>query len=263
MPAAGAGAPPSVRRSELARVLALDAGHGTYRWVYRPMLVLQFLLYLRGLSLFIADPAFEQVGGARDPVLHENHIGNLTHMASQPNVVLLGIHLGMAVFWIGGLLVQKHLVARMAGAVAGSATRDPAAYKRYRRAHALLGTAMCSVALAGCIAGPTIAYQSHGHPAMRTFLLLLPAFFIPSILQAWFTARAHRHGDHRFWANLAFLAPAVASLWAEALIYACGRHTHLGTRLGELVGVGIAYVMALALIALPLMRARRAVQSGT
>ncbi len=255
--------PAAASPESLPAALAADSDSRAYRFVYRPLLLLQLALYVRGLFLFARTPTFEHVGGASDPVLFENHIGNLSHMASQPNRVLLTIHFVMATYWVGGVLAQKHLVSRMAGALgaldvqAGRAARDPAAYKRYRQTHAVLGSSMCAIALVGCVAGPVIAWQSHGHPAMRTFLLALPFYFLPAIFHVWRTARQKRHRDHQLWANLAFLAPAVASLWAEALIYTCGRHTSLGTRLGELVGVAIAYTLTLVLLVLPFMLERR------
>lgn len=240
-----------------------DASLLAYRWIYRPLLALQLALYVRGVVLYLAQPSFAQMGGAADPRLHQNHIGNYSIMRSQPDPALLAVHLGMATFWIAAVLFQKHSVGMMATALAagpdGKAS-DPRGYGRVRRVHAVLGTVLCAVAIAGCIAGPLIAWQSHGHPPMRTFLLLLPLFFLPAVTTVWVTGRRRASSirDHQTWANTAFLAPAVASLWAEALIYFCGRHTPLGPRLGELVGTGCAWGLILALVVIPAWRARAA-----
>ena len=96
---------------------------------------------------------------------------------------------------------------------------------------------MVLVAIAGCLAGPAIAWQSHGHPAMQAFLLSLPLYFLPAIVGVWVTGRRGRLADHRFLATAAFVGPAVSSFWAEGLIYVCQRYA-LGPYTGELVGTG-------------------------
>lgn len=161
---------------------------------------------------------------------------------------MLAVHLTIATAWIAAVLFQKHSVARMA---------NPKTYASHRRWHALVGTAICALAFAGCIAGPVIAFKSHGHPPMRTFLLLLPLFFLPANTTVWITGRRRSILDHRTWANTAFLAPAIARLWAEALIYTCGRLTALGPRRGELVGTSMAWGLILLAVAIPAWRARR------
>lgn len=247
--------------ADLRGALIDDATSSAYKWVFRPLLFLQLGLYVHGAWAYLRSPGFASAGVANDPMLTENHIGNYSIMASQPNRWLLAIHLGMAAFWIAAVLFQKHSVAQMAGAFAAGpdGPLDPKRYRRARWVHGLLGSTLCLVALAGTIAGPIIAYQSHGHPPMRIFLLLLPLYFLPAITTVWVTARRKQRSirDHSAWANTAFLGPAVASLWAEALIYVCGRHTPLGPRHGELVGTGAAWVLILAFLVVPTWRARR------
>lgn len=243
----------------LRKALFDDASSFAYRWVFRPLLVVQLLLYCRGVVAYLTRPTFDVVGGPADPQLHENHIGNLSILNSQPNPVLLAVHLGMATFWIAAVLFQKQSVGRMAAALGPDGkVADPRRYARVRRFHATLGTLLCVVALAGCIAGPLIAWHSHGHAPMRAFLLFLPLYFLPAITTVWITARRRAFSirTHQTWANTAFLAPAIASLWAEGLIYFCGRLTPLGPRLGELVGTGSAWMLILALVVIPAWRAR-------
>lgn len=243
------------RRTALRAALADDATSVLYRWLFRPLLILQLGLYVVGVARYVQNQAFADVGGAADPILRENHIGNYSIMAKQPNPHLLAVHLGMATFWIAAVLFQKHAVRNMSDAL----ERKTGGYVRARRLHAVVGTILCVVALAGCIAGPLIAFQSHGHPPMRTFLLLLPLFFLPAITTVWVTGRrkARSVRDHQTWANTAFLAPAVASLWAEALIFFCGRFTPLGPRGGELVGTGMAWGLILIAVVIPAWLSRR------
>jgi hypothetical protein len=249
--------------ASLRQTLLEDAGWWAYRWLYRPMLVLQLVLYARAVVAYLGGPAFALVGGAADPQLHQNHIGNYSILNGQPHPALLGVHLFMALGWVAAVLFQKHAVARMSGALEGAGNHgrpDSRRYARDRRRHAIVGSAICALAVAGCLAGPLIAWQVHGHPPMRTFLLMLPLYFLPAVTTVWVTgrrgARAIRH--HQLWANIAFLAPAVASLWAEVLIFVCGRLTPLGPRKGELVGTGAAWMLILATIVIPAARRRRA-----
>jgi hypothetical protein len=246
----------------LRAALLDDATSSVFRWFYRPLLVVQLGLYVRGIALYALDPAFAVVGGEFDPQLHENHIGNYSILNGQPNRYLLGVHMGMALFWIAAVLFQKHAVRSMSSALEGAASGlpDSAGYRRHRIAHAVVGTLLCAVAFAGCIAGPLIAWQSHGHPPMRTFLLCLPLFFLPAITTVWVTGRrgARAVQRHRKWANTAFVAPAIASLWAEAMIYAFGRLSALGPRRGELVGTSLAWMLVLAVVVIPTWRRRLA-----
>jgi len=55
-------------------------------------------------------------------------------------------------------------------------------------------------------------------------------------------------------ANVAFLGPAVASLWAEAPIFFFRRETPLGPRAGELAGTGLAWALVLLVVVLPTLR---------
>jgi hypothetical protein len=251
----------------LRATLLEDATSSAYRWVYRPMLLLQLALYVRAVVGYLTAPAFAVVGGAADPQLHENHLGNYSILDGQPHPALLGVHLFMALGWVAAVLFQKQAVAGMSAALeAAAADGSPARarFRRHRLRHAVMGTAICLVALAGCVAGPVIAWQSHGHPPMRTFLLTLPLYFLPAVTTVWITGRrgARAIRQHQLWANIAFLAPAVASLWAEAMIYVCGRLTPLGPRKGELVGTGIAWALILATIVIPAVRRRRAVMAA-
>lgn len=241
--------------STVAEVLSEDAADRAWNRVFLPTLVAQFLLYLVAAGRFARDPGYSALAGASAPELHENHLGNIAIVLAQPDRALLAVHLGMAVFWVGGVLGQKALLRAMSASLAD---RDGPSYRRARNVHAVLGTALVAVALAGCVAGPIIAWQSHGHPAMKAFLLALPLYFLPAITMVWVSARRRRLADHRFWATAAFVGPAVASLWAEALIYVCGRHTPLGPWTGELVGTGSAFALSAWFVVRPAIVARRA-----
>jgi hypothetical protein len=250
--------------TSLRATLLEDAASRVYRWVYRPMLILQVALYIRALVGYLTGPAFALVAEASDPQLHENHLGNYSILNGQPHPALLGLHLMMALGWVAAVLFQKQAVASMSAALEGEGMDgrpDGKRYARHRRAHAILGTIICVVAFAGCIAGPLIAWQSQGNPPMRFLLLALPLYFLPMITMVWVTGRqggrAIRH--HQLWANIAFLAPAVSSLWAELLIYVCGRLTPLGPRMGELVGTVLASLLILVVVVVPALRRRRTV----
>jgi hypothetical protein len=232
----------------LLDALERDCADPLYTKVFRPMLILQLGLYVVATLRLVAEPAYAALEGASDALLRENHLGNIAIMQSQPRAWLLAIHMGMAVFWIAGVLTQKHLVRRMALALA---RRQGDASRIARQLHARLGIAMILVAVAGCLAGPMIAWQSHGHAEMRAFLLALPLFFLPAISMVWITVRRRAWHAHRFWATTAFVGPALASLWAEALIYVLGRHTALGPYAGELVGTSAAFVLAAIVVVRP------------
>jgi hypothetical protein len=248
----------------LRATLLEDASSTAYRWIYRPMLLLQLALYLRAVAGYLTGPAFAVVGGSADPQLHQNHLGNYSILNGQPHPALLAVHLFMALGWVAAVLFQKHAVASMSAALEANQAPgrpDSRRFRRHRRRHAIVGTIICLVALAGCLAGPLIAWRSHGHPPMRTFLLLLPLYFLPAVTTVWMSGRrgARSIRQHQLWANIAFLAPAGASLWAEVMIYVCGRLTPLGPRTGELVGTGFAWAAILVTVVVPAVRRRRAV----
>lgn len=236
------------RVNPLLDALERDRSDTLYRKLLRPMLIVQLGLYVVAGGRLLAEPAYAALAGASDPALHENHLGNIAIMTSQPRAWLLAIHMGMALVWIAAVLAQKQLVDRMATTLT---RREADAHRLARRLHAGLGMTLVVVAIAGCLAGPTIAWQSHGHPAMRAFLLALPCFFLPSIAMVVVTARRRQWHEHRFWSTLAFVVPAVSSLWAEALIYLCGRHTPLGPHAGELVGTASAFLLGAIVIVRP------------
>jgi hypothetical protein len=198
------------------------------------------------------------VGGTADPLMHENHLGNLVALKSQPNLLLLSVHLAMAVAYIGATMLQKALVARMSGALEDPA-RDPAAFARYRRIHATVGWSLCLLGLVGIAIAPVITLLNHGNPAMVMFLVGQPLFFLPLITMVLVSARRRDRSirTHRFWAETAFLGPALASLWAEGLIYVIGRMTPIGPRIGEVAASAFAAAASVVLVVWPAWLARK------
>ena len=95
-------------------ILRADAEEPVYRWVFQPMLLAQFVFYLVALGRFARASDYGPLAGSADPLLHENHLGNIAIMDAQPHVVLLSIHIGMAAFWVASVLVQKGIVRVMA-----------------------------------------------------------------------------------------------------------------------------------------------------
>ena len=79
---------------------------------------------------------------------------------------------------IGGRPVaMKPMTRKMAEALESG---DHPRYESWRRRHIVLGFAMVLIAIAGCIAGPILAWLHHAHPAMQAFLLSLPFYFLLS-----------------------------------------------------------------------------------
>jgi hypothetical protein len=244
-------------RANLARALAEDASAPLYKWVWRPMLALQFLNYVRVVVNLIRQPQYQAVGGAGDPALHANHIGNLIVLKAQPNVWLLSVHMAMALCWIGATLAQKHFVARMAAAL-GTAGQG-AAFARQRRFHVLSGWTLTVLGMVGIVIGPVLALLNTGNEPMQRFLLTQPIFFLPLMAMVLISARNRRWSirTHRFWAETAYLGPAVASLWAEAMIHVFGQLPQIGPRRGDLLASQIAGVLSVALVIVPAWIARR------
>ncbi|MFO0756008.1 MAG: hypothetical protein U0359_05935 [Byssovorax sp.] len=232
------------RRPEALRAaLTEDASSKIYRYLWTPLLLVQLALYTRVVIRFVSAPVYRAVPSADYPLLHENHIGNLVSIRSQPSLVLLGIHVAMAWSWIFVVLLQKHLVSRMSRALstpdapdAPDAPHARAPFSRYRTAHAIAGTLMVLLGLAGVLVAPIIALADHGNPPMARFLLGQPLFFVPAIVMVAVTARDKNRSirHHRFWSDVAFLGPAIASVWTEAGIYVLGRLTPVGPNQGEL-----------------------------
>lgn len=252
----------SRRRPESLRAaLEDDARSRAYRFVWLPMLLVQLVLYTRVVVRFLAAPVYRSAGTEALPLLRENHIGNLVSLRSQPSLPLLSVHVLMAWAWIAVVLLQKLLVARMARAAAAP-DPDPektAVFQTARTIHAAAGTGMVVLGVIGVLAGPVIALVSHGNPGMKWFLVAQPLFFVPAMGMTVVTARDARRSirHHRFWADTAFLGPAVASVWTEAGIYVLGRMTPLGPNSGELIASVVGGGLGALAVVVPGWLARR------
>ena len=216
--------------AQTAETLAAEGLDWRYRWLWMPMLAVQAVLYTRVLARFFWHASYPAVPTHDYPLLHENHIGNLVSVKASPNVVLLGVHLVMAWAWILGVLAQKQLARNM-----GAAVGDRARYMKVRRIHARLGMSLLVLGFIGIGLGPVIALLVHGNPPMKWFLVAQIVTFYPPMAMVLVTVRDRRRpiADHRFWAEFAFVGPAVASVWTEAAIYLTGRYTSLGPNAGE------------------------------
>src|SRR3569623_290409 len=246
-------------RTKLAAALRDDAADPVYRWLWRPMLVLQLANLVRVFINFSRNRSYQAMVGAADATLHQNHVGNVIALKAQPNPWLLTVHLGMALTWVAGTLVQKGLVARAARANPSVGPRDGGAAANVIRIHRVMGWILSIVGMTGIIAGFLIAFFSHGHEAMRRFLLTQPLFFLPPMVMVLVSARK-RGGSirtHRFWAQTAYLGPALATLWTEILINLFGRVPSIGPRGGDLLGSELAAVLGAALVIVPAWLARR------
>jgi hypothetical protein len=233
-----------------------DARSKVYRFVWLPLLALQLVLYTRVLVRFVADPAYAGAATDRFPLLHRNHLGNFVSIRSQPDVALLGIHLAMAWSWIAVCLVQKQLVARMASAVSAN---DEARFLRWRSIHAAVGTFMVAIGIVGILIGPVFVVANHGNPAMQRFLIGQPLFFVPAIVMVMVTARRKSRSirHHLFWADTAFLGPAVASIWTEAGIHALGGIPAVGPDVAEVLASAVGGGLGALAVVLPAWLARR------
>jgi hypothetical protein len=218
--------------AKTAETLGAEALDWRYRWLWMPMLGVQAVLYTRVLARFFLHPSYPAVPTHDYPLLHENHIGNLVSVKASPNVVLLGVHLVMAWAWIVGVLAQKQLARSMNAAVIDG---DPARYAAVRRMHARLGMSLVVLGFIGIGIAPVIALLVHGNPPMKWFLVAQIVTFYPPMAMVLVTVRdrARPIAQHRFWAEFAFVGPAVASVWTEAAIYLTGRYTSLGPNAGE------------------------------
>jgi hypothetical protein len=198
---------------------------------------------------FVVERAYASVPTAEHPLLRENHIGNLVSLKSQIHPALLGVHVAMAWLWIAATLGQKHLARRMSGSIAEPGDR----WLRHRRAHAALGASLLVLGFAGILVAPVIAILYHGNAPMKWFLVAQLGTFLPPMTMVAVTARDRRRSlrSHRFWAEFAFVGPAVASVWTEAAIYVTGRFTSLGPHRGELWSSIVGGALGFALVVVP------------
>jgi hypothetical protein len=235
--------------TSMATVLREDTLDWRYRYLWCPLLVLQAVLYTRVVLRFLHRVEYPAMPTAEHPLLRENHIGNLVSLRSPIHPWLLGIHVAMAWLWIAGTLGQKHLVRRMAGAIARPGDR----WRAYRTVHAALGMALLALGFAGILVAPVIALLHHGNPPMKWFLVSQLVTFLPPMTMVAVTARSRTRSlrDHRFWAEFAFVGPAVASVWTEGAIYVTGRFTALGPNRGELWSSVVGGALGFALVVLP------------
>src|SRR5207249_1669230 len=152
----------------LARALRQDADGPVYRWIWRPLLWVQLVLYTRMVARYVLEPMYAHVATAEFPLLRVNHLGNFVSLRSEPFQPFMVVHVAMAWGWIGGCLLQKHLVSRMAQALADPANpAHEATFRRRRNVHACVGTSLCVLALAGVMVAPVITLANHGNPPMK------------------------------------------------------------------------------------------------
>ena len=236
--------------AQTAETLTAEGLDWRYRWLWMPMLAVQAVLYTRVLTRFLLHATYPSTPTRDFPLLHENHIGNLVSLKASPNPWLLGVHVVMAWSWIAGVLVQKQL-ARMMGAAALSG--DRARYAGVRRIHARLGIGLLVLGFIGIGVAPVIALMVHGNPPMKWFLVAQIVTFYPPMAMVFVTVRDRRRpiADHRFWAEFAFVGPAVASVWTEAAIYVTGRYTSLGPNAGEVWSSAAGGALGFLLVVVP------------
>ena len=248
--------------SRLREDLQPDPFHWAYRYLWVPLLLLQSGLYSRVVWRFWAAPVYASVPTETYPLLHQNHIGNLVSLERQPDLRLLGIHVAMAWSWIVFTLIQKRLGLAMGAALRGDNTMK---FDRIRRFHRMGGWFMGILGLVGIGVTPIFTFLDHGNPAMKLFLLGQPLFFLPAIAMTLWTARDRRRPiwDHRFWAETAFVGPAVASVWTEGAIYVTGRMTEMGPNAGEVWSSAVGGTLGALVVVGPAWVARRRAQLAT
>jgi len=223
------------------------------------MLALQVANLVRVWINFGRNHAYRPVGTTADLALHQNHVGNVIALKAQPNPWLLLVHLGMAVVWVVGTMVQKALVARAAGPRPGTGRHDLFWPGDPLRIHAWVGRILFTIGVAGILAGFVNAFISHGNEPMRRFLLTQPLFFLPPMIMVMVSARKRTWSirTHRFWAHTAFLGPGLATLWTEILINVFGRVRSIGPRGGDLLGSELAALLGVVFVIVPAWVARR------
>jgi hypothetical protein len=240
----------------IALAVHYDRSDRLYLYVWRVLLWIQLVLYTIAVGRFIVEPAYRKIAHPDYPHLYENHIGNYVSLTTPLNVPLMTVHVAMAWWWIAAVLLQKFLVKRMSIALAGP--RDTS-WLRYREAHMLIGWSHIVLGLLGVLVAPLLSFWHHGNPGQKWFLLGQPLIFVPAIAMTLWTAR-RRDGsiwDHRFWAETAFLGPAVASLWTEVAIHFLGRIESIGPHRAELGSSIVGGLLGFAVVVIPAAIARR------
>ena len=212
---------------------------------WRPILVLQLLLYTAMLIRFVIEPNYVDVPTPEHPTLRRNHILNFVSLRDNPALVLMTVHVAMAWLWIAATLAQKEL-ARVMG-------RSKADFQRVRRYHARIGWTLVLSGMVGITFGAVIAFGWHENPPMRRFLLAQPLYFLPMMVLTLVSARRARWSVryHRFWAEMAFLGPAVSSLWTEIAIFVTQRFTPLGPHGGEYWSSVVGGSLGFAIVVVP------------
>jgi hypothetical protein len=163
----------------------------------------------------------------------------------------------MALVWVAATLVQKALIAK-----AARLNQNRAPHRLTTEAiriHKWVGWTLSVVGIAGVLAGAVLAYLSTGYEPMRRFLLTQPICFLPPMVMVLVSARKRSWSirTHRFWAQTAYLGPALATLWTEILINLFGRVASIGPRGGDLLGSEVAALLGTALVIVPAWISRR------
>jgi hypothetical protein len=235
----------------VAPTLGDEAAGRLHPRAWRPMLVVQLVLYTVMVGRFLLQPVYADAPTAEHPDLKRNHILNFVSLTEEPARFLMVLHVAMAWVWIAATLSQKEVVRVMA--------RGEEAYRRYRRVHAATGWTLVLLGNVGIVVGAIIAWKWHGNEPMRRFLMAQPLYFVPMMVLTAISARRASWSVryHRFWAEMAFLGPAVSSLWTEIAIFVTQRFTPLGPHSGEYWSSVVGGALGFAVVVIPSFFAMR------
>jgi hypothetical protein len=215
----------------IQEIVNRDLNDPKWKYFYLPSLVLLIASYIVAIYNFATHAEYYPlVSNEEEQLLYENHVGNITMIESQPNPILLGIHLFAALAWACGTVLQKYILNKM---------RNKITEKRLRELHSVIGHALCLIALSGLFVGFLIAYYSQSPRSMRNFLLILPFIMSPLVIMTFYSGKKKDILTHRFWANTAFVGVCMGSFYAEVFIFVLSRYTPFGVRSGELIGTAI------------------------
>lgn len=254
--------------AQIAPTVTDDASSMVYRWVWSPMLALQLLHYSYVGGLVWLEPRYRLLGGLIDPLMYEDHIGLRMHLDSQPHPAILGVHMLMAWAWPGVVLAQRQLAAMMSRAISSV---DEDAFQRARTLHQWIGRAMGLLGFVGIAVTPVLALVNRGPSLTTWFLTFQLGFFLPVMALTLYTARQRAISIryHRFWAEIAFVGPALTSLWVEIAVNLLD-YLPLSPEVSELAGTQVGVLLGLLLVMLPAwlslrqgLRADSTLQLGT